>query len=218
MDGKSRKYYSIWIGLLTFSAGLTNGEAAWGAGLAVSHHTGNLTQLKLAFKQDLSFGILFLCLLLSFFAGSVLAGFIFYKKKIGTSPVYGYFSLVQGVLTIALSLLLSPSWIYGFYLFAALSLGMQNGILMNHRGILVRTTHMTGYMTDAGVALGQSLRRDKKELWKFRYFGIHLLIFVAGALMGVAAGEVLGLYALPLTGAVQILTGMVYLFRPENTL
>ncbi|HHX30806.1 MAG TPA: DUF1275 domain-containing protein [Clostridiaceae bacterium] len=150
MDGKNRKYYSIWIGLLTFSAGLTNGEAAWGAGLAVSHHTGNLTQLAAAFRlEDFSFVFMLAGLILCFFAGSVLAGAVFYGHEAGLSTFYGFFSLIQGTLTVALPFILPSAWFAAFYFYAALALGMQNSILLKYKGALTRTSHMTGYLTDA---------------------------------------------------------------------
>ena len=70
---------------------------------------------------------------------------------------------------------------------------------------------MTGYLTDAGVALGHVFRGDKNELWKFWYFGAHLLIFVVGAALGANAFIFFDRQAATIAGVLPCVPGMVYL-------
>ena len=112
MEDRTGKGALLWVALLTFSAGFTNAVITLGAGLAVSHHTGNLAQLALALLEGQAALIASLAgLILFFFLGAVLAGVFFHQKSIGQTRVYGLFSLIQGSLTILASLILSSSWI-----------------------------------------------------------------------------------------------------------
>jgi hypothetical protein len=84
---------------------------------------------------------------------------------------------------------------------------VQNGILLNFHGVTTRTTHMTGYLTDAGVELGKRLRGVKTERWKLFYFAIHILIYLIGAVVGALTRHALSLYAIAVAGALQIICG-----------
>ena len=82
MAGKERLWQSLWIALLTFSAGFTNAEMTVGRYFSVSHHSGNLSQFAIAISQG-SPALLLLSLIFFFLVGSIVAGLIFYKKDIG---------------------------------------------------------------------------------------------------------------------------------------
>ncbi|NLA82734.1 MAG: DUF1275 domain-containing protein, partial [Clostridiaceae bacterium] len=201
----------LWVALLTFSAGFTNAVTTLGAGLAVSHHTGNLAQLALALlKGQVSLIASLAGLILFFFLGSVLAGIFFYQKPAGQTRVYGLFSIIQGGITILASLFLPSSWILALYFFSALGMGLQNGILKNYRQVATRTSHMTGYLTDAGVALGHVLRGDRDQAWKLWYFTCHLVLFFLGSLAGGLAQVLASRWALSLAGLIQLSAGLFY--------
>lgn len=209
MANKKRLGLHIWIALLTFSAGFTNAEMTVGRHFSVSHHTGNLSQ----FAISLSLGkpVLFLAaLIFFFFLGSTLAGVLFYKKIIGQSRIYGFTSIVHGITTILLGLFLPANTLFLFILFQSFALGIQNGILKNVRHTTSRTTHMTGYLTDAGVALGTFFRGDKKALDCFCYFVLHLLLFTTGAFLGAFSFRWLDVYAAVAAGMIQLFSGLVY--------
>jgi uncharacterized membrane protein YoaK (UPF0700 family) len=70
-----------------------------------------------------------------------------------------------------LGFFLPANTLYLFILFQSFALGIQNGILKNVRHTTSRTTHMTGYLTDAGVALGAFSSR-----WLDVYAGMIQLI------------------------------------------
>ena len=211
MEDRTGKGALLWVALLTFSAGFTNAVITLGAGLAVSHHTGNLAQLALALLEGQVSLIASLAgLIFSFFLGSVLAGVFFYRRSIGQAKTYGLFSLIQGGMTILVSLFLPSSWLLALYFFTALGMGLQNGILKNVRQVTSRTSHMTGYLTDAGVALGQVMRGDRDQAWKFWYFTCHLILFFLGSLAGGLVQILAGRWALSLAGLIQLSAGLVY--------
>ena len=166
MADKKQRGLNIWIALLTFSAGFTNAEMTVGRRFSVSHHTGNLSQFAIALSEGKP--VLFLAaLIFFFFLGSTLAGVLFYKKVIGQSRIYGFTSIIHGIATILLGFFLPTNTLFLFILFQSFALGIQNGILKNVRHTTSRTTHMTGYLTDAGVGLGAFFRGDKRRLFVF---------------------------------------------------
>lgn len=64
----------------------------------------------------------------------------------------------------------------------ALVLGAQNGLALRYRGILTRTTHMTGHLTDCGAALGRmiharSLRGENLRLFLFHFLCLWFFFF-----------------------------------------
>ena len=215
MAGKERLWQSLWIALLTFSAGFTNAEMTVGRYFSVSHHSGNLSQFAIAISQG-SPALLLLSLIFFFLVGSIVAGLIFYKKDIGKAARYGTLSLIHGSITILLSLWLPSHLSFLFILFQSLAFGVQNGILKSVGGMLTRTTHMTGYLTDAGVALGRVFRGDKQALWKFWYFAAHLLIFLVGAYLGAHAFLVFDRQAATIAGVLQCVPGMIYLLSRDK--
>ncbi|HHW94180.1 MAG TPA: DUF1275 domain-containing protein [Clostridiaceae bacterium] len=215
----SRKNASLWVSLMTFSAGFMNAEALVGPKYAVSHHTGNLTQLAIALKNGKwTLALIYFGLIFAFFIGSTIAGMFFYQCEIGLSKRHGYFLICQGALYTLMSFIIPDTLLLIPCFYAALSLGIQNGILLNYRGVTTRTTHMTGYLTDAGVELGKRIRGAKADRWKLPYFVLHMVIYVIGAIVGTLLRHSLLLYAVTIAGVIQIVCGIVYLLAviPEH--
>lgn len=219
MERRKSQGVLVWLGLLTFSAGFSNAVTSLGAGMAVSHHTGNLTQLALAILAgDVSLVLLYLALLLAFFLGSILAGFFFFDRPVGRALEYGLFSFLQAAVILMAAWLLPPSRILILYVFMALGLGLQNGILKNVRGLTSRTSHMTGYLTDAGVALGARLRGQKGLTWQAGYLVLQLFIFLLGALAGGSLLVLSAPFALPGAGLIQGVCGLAYIILVRKPL
>ncbi len=77
----------------------------------------------------------------------------------------------------------------------AAAAGLQNGMSSNYRGMTIRTSHMTGTLTDLGVCLG---RRDHRtgQLWKGGLLSITLVAFVTGGVLGAFWSGEVDIYAL----------------------
>lgn len=89
---------------------------------------------------------------------------------------------------------------------------MQNALATRYRGLVLRTTHITGLLTDLGQLLGMRLRGHPIEGWK-----ITTPLLLAGAFAaGSAAGAVLHLMTpVPVTlacGCVYIAGGLLWTF------
>ena len=60
-------------------------------------------------------------------------------------------------------------------------LGIQNGMFIPYNGILIRTSHFSGYLTDAGIAMGKVLRGKRQELLRSVHYLSGIIYFAAGA-------------------------------------
>jgi uncharacterized membrane protein YoaK (UPF0700 family) len=87
---------------------------------------------------------------------------------------------------------------------------MQNALATRFRGLVLRTTHITGLLTDLGQLLGMRLRGHPIEGWKIT---VPLLLSSAFAL-GAAAGAGLHLTtSIPVTftcGSTYVLGGLIW--------
>jgi len=54
------------------------------------------------------------------------------------------------------------------YYLAAMANGIQNGMTSTYSANLIRTSHLTGTSTDIGLIMGQMLRGERKNYWKFK--------------------------------------------------
>ena len=59
-------------------------------------------------------------------------------------------------------------------------MGMQNAMVSHYKGAIIRTTHLSGVLTDIGLTFGYKARGLKVEN---RRISLHVLIFI-GFLMG----------------------------------
>ena len=93
---------------------------------------------------------------------------------------------------------------------AALACGIQNGMASNYRGMIIRTTHITGVVTDLGVLIGYWLRHRKIESWRFTILILTIFSFGLGGLLGAIIAQRLGANALWLAALTALGTGSAY--------
>ena len=151
---------------------------------SVSHMTGNVSMLSMALLMGQWDQIIFLSLVIvSFFIGSLLSGLILGNSRFYLGLRYGYpLSLVA--FFILLCWLLLPHFPRYALLFACMAMGIQNAMISHYKGAIIRTTHLSGVLTDLGLAIGYCLRGlelDQKRVT------LHLLIFVGFLLGGILA-------------------------------
>ena len=99
--------------------------------------------------------------------------------------------------------------VYGQYL-ASAACGLQNAMITTFSGAVVRTTHMTGIITDLGIMIGESLRgrqfdRRKALLFLFIFSG-----FLLGGVAGAALFTVYGLHTLIFPALLAFATAIIY--------
>ena len=170
----------ILIHLLTFIAGFLNGVFFITAGTAVSHHTGTITRVALTLsKGAVAEAAAFLLLILSFYIGACISGIIFHKSDCTFSKRYGILLLVLSTVFFAIAVIRPPLQIV--LIITCVILGIQNGINIRYNGILIRTSHFSGYLTDAGLAMGKVIRGKRQELRRSVHYLSGIICFAAGA-------------------------------------
>ncbi len=152
------------------------------AGMFTSNMTGNTAALGARIAEsNWTDALVFLFVIGAFFAGSVISGLI----TIGGAR-WGLKSVYAMALSLELALLsaflIAGSWMAernlqpGLALFwlPAMAMGLQNATITQIAGAVVRTTHVTGVLTDLGiesVQLGFWLRDNTSGSWIGRIRG-----------------------------------------------
>ncbi|MDL2311179.1 DUF1275 domain-containing protein [Peptostreptococcaceae bacterium OttesenSCG-928-C18] len=184
MDRKFFNKTIIWILLLTFTSGYANILSIYTVGMPSTHMTGNLTNISyslfgLDFKKA---GILFAFILL-FLLGGVISGYIFSNRQFGKGRAYGYL-----LIAVAIILALAELFIDNRYIVTSIVVivsGTQNGLNITYNDVTIRTTHMTGYLSDIGRVIGLKLDGKKVELSKLMYLISAVIIYFLGGVVAI---------------------------------
>lgn len=165
-------------------SGFINVGAIRSFSLPVSHHTGNVSHLALSIaNKNITEVFMVASAILAFFAGAFFSGLLFHQRKFGLKKRYGILLMGLAMIFLSLALLKTPQILKISALsFAA---GVQNAMFIFYGDILVRTTHITGYLTDAAFALAMCLRGKKDKFRFFLFYSLNILFFLAG---GITAG------------------------------
>lgn len=179
----------VWLGgaLLAFIAGSVNSVAVLQFHhQAVSHVTGSVTLLGIAAIEKNTALLWQMSLMIaSFFLGATLSGTIIRDDTLRFGRRYGVALAVESVLLAMALYFLRQNMLVGDYL-ASVACGLQNAMATTYSGAIVRTTHMTGILTDLGISLGHALRGLGIDSARLR---LHLGLFV-GFVSGSAAGGI----------------------------
>lgn len=172
-----------WINSLTFLSGALNVTAMIAFSISVSHLTGNLSKVPIDFANGNISNLLKVAgILFAFLAGSAVAGFLIGGKEFKLKKRYGWTFEVMATL-----LILSYKLLYGSFSFVLLLgfiMGLQNGLFIMYKGTVIRTTHVTGSVTDLGIYIGHYLKGDKSVAWRLRYYVYNIISFTVGGGVG----------------------------------
>jgi uncharacterized membrane protein YoaK (UPF0700 family) len=176
-------------GALAFSgtAGFINSIALGVFRSPVSHMTGAVSYLGIEFAGGQSRAALAtLSIILAFMVGAGLAGFIVGAQNLAPGRRYGLAMCCEGGLLVLAMLLLLSGRSFGVSLIA-MGCGLQNATTSSYCGLMIRTTHVTGTVTDIGVMMGHWLRHRHIERRK--------LLFMVGVVAAFGAGVWIGALA-----------------------
>jgi uncharacterized membrane protein YoaK (UPF0700 family) len=68
--------------------------------------------------------------------------------------------------------------------FLSMACGLQNAMTTKFSGSMIRTTHVTGSLTDIGLTIGRALRGRREQLWKLGILVPMTISFFIGSLLG----------------------------------
>lgn len=197
--------------LLAFSAGLVNCVALLGfVNLAVSHVTGTVTATAAAlWQQDHDALQLGLGIVLAFFVGAIISGVIVKNEALQIGRHYGVALLVESILLFAATYFFVQHNVWG-ELLASAACGLQNAMIATYSGSVIRTTHLTGILSDLGASIGNWIGRRPFNQRQFRLQLSIFSSFFLGSLVGAMAFQHLQHLALLIPAFVVLLTAFAY--------
>ena len=208
-----------WSGawLLTFIAGFVNIVGLLGfEQQALSHLTGTTSILAAALAERNLEDVLSISAIIgSFLTGSILSGLIIQDSTLQFRRRYGVALLVQCVLLCASVPLFVGHIDFGMNLVAC-ACGLQNAMATTYSGAAVRTTHLTGILTDFGTIIGQGLCGlpvDKQRL------GLYVTIisaFIAGGVAGALGYRAYSYPVLYVPAALTAVTAAYSLYKAAS--
>jgi uncharacterized membrane protein YoaK (UPF0700 family) len=172
---------------LAFGAAFANIGVVLHTGTSVSHLTGDLVRLTvdlLDAAPDALAGLARVALaMFAFFLGASVSGFIVHHPDLDFARPYGRTIIAIGVIFLVASWAIPYRPLAGIAL-AAFGCGLQNALASRYRGIILRTTHLTGLITDLGINLGMRTRGHDIPVWKLLVPVALIASFFLGGLLG----------------------------------
>lgn len=163
-------------------------------GAFTSHVTGNVAMFPIGVAtHDSALAGTAIGLVLSFLIGSFSGALVIDDSVARGARSYGFaFLLEAGLLVLVIAESTMSNSAQAFVLSAAM--GLQNGLVTRLSGAVVRTTHLTGVVTDVGIELATWLRQ---RLYALRARSVpqrHEQVFASkmALLLSIAGGFVLG--------------------------
>jgi len=144
-----------------------------------------------------------------FLIGAIASGVIIGGSTLKPGRRYGVALMIEGVLFGIATWLVLTGDLLGLS-FAATACGLQNGMASSYLGLILRTTHVTGILTDIGVLIGHWLRHRRIEEWKLLLLITLFVGFTAGGVIGAVLHHQIGLHALWIAAGGTFLAGLLY--------
>ena len=195
---------------LSATAGYVNSVVLGFFDTPVSHMSGAVSRLGLSVAErhvTNAFGSLLV--VAGFLMGAVMAGIFVGATKLGPSRRYGIVMMVEGVLLSIAALLLLRNYSGGPML-AATACGLQNAMSSSYCGLMIRTTHISGVVTDLGVLIGHWLRHRRIVKWKLKFLVALLCSFGGGGFCGAALDMIYGPICLLFVAAACFIAGAIF--------
>lgn len=218
--------------LLAFNAGAVNAGGFLVVGLYTSHMTGFASMLA----DQLVLGNMTLALgalgaLLAFVSGAaVTAVLVNWARQRRLRSEYALPLMLEALLLLVFGLMgatmayQTPFAVPLTVLVLAFTMGLQNALVTKISASQIRTTHMTGVITDLGIELGKLLYWNRHlqlphsppgtqplavraNRFKLRLYGTLLLSFFAGGIVGATGFKYVGfIWVLPLAALLLIVS------------
>lgn len=177
---------------------------------SVSHMTGNASLLAQALIYQQYDVVVYLFLIIcSYVLGSSYSGFILGNSHFELGRRYGIpLSLVA--LFIFLCWLFLPYFPRYALLWASAAMGIQNAMVSHYKGAIIRTTHLSGVLTDLGLALGYRFRGLIVEKRKVILHLLILIGFILGGVIATLAYPYLQLHAFLIPAGLSLILCAIY--------
>jgi uncharacterized membrane protein YoaK (UPF0700 family) len=208
---------------LAFIAGATNA----GGLLAVGQYTSHMSGIISAMADNLAVGSAPLVLsgllaVTSFLCGALLTTLlVLWARAHDLESEYALPLLLEAALLVVFGFtgrVFAGGHVLGTVMLLCFTMGLQNAIITKISNAVIRTTHLTGMVTDIGIALGRMATRlsgvdaifaAETEKAKLRLLASLIALFFVGGLIGALGFRHVGFFfTLPLAAALLLLAVM----------
>ncbi len=207
---------------LAFIAGAANA----GGFLAVRQYTSHMSGVVAAMADNFALGSLALVLnglaaLLSFLGGAFLSTLLIrWARARALESEYALPLILEAALLVSFGLVghvFTGERVLGTVMLLCFTMGLQNAMITKLSNAVIRTTHMTGIVTDIGIALGRivfarsggSQEDTSSEIDALRLLASLIVLFFAGGVVGTVGFRHVGfLFTLPLSAMLLLLAMM----------
>lgn len=220
---------------LGFALAFIAGAANAGAFLAVSLYTSHMTGIVSSLADHLVLGEFTLALaalgaVLSFLLGAMVSAIMInYGRRRGLRSLFALPLLLEAGLFLVFGLMgstlagVTALFVPATVMLLCFIMGLQNAVITKISGAVVRTTHLTGIITDLGIELGklvywnrtradvdggvaQAVVADRDRL---SMFALLITFFLVGGVLGAIGFKQIGYLAtLPLAGILILLSAV----------
>jgi uncharacterized membrane protein YoaK (UPF0700 family) len=202
--------------LLACMAGYINSVAIGFFHSPVSHMTGALSY----FASDLSENrgadaLTTLSIIVAFIFGAAASGMIIGARQLIPGRRYGVALMGEAMLICLATVMILHGNRFGPACIAS-ACGLQNATTSSYCGLSIRTTHVTGTVTDFGVMLGHWVRHGKIDPFKFILMGGVVVSFGVGAWSGAFANVQYGPSVLVFAAVACAVGGAFVLIAPGH--
>ncbi len=182
----------------------------------VSHMTGAVSHLGLdVVAGNTPDAVTSAGIIVGYIVGAMLAGMVVGAWKLIPSRRYGIAMMIEGgLLGLASYLLLHQ---HRLALPAvSMACGLQNAMTSSYCGLMIRTTHVTGLVTDIGVMLGHWIRHRQIDQWKLRFLTAVFVAFGVGGILGALGDAWIGPGCLAVVACGCVVSGGIYWFATHH--
>jgi uncharacterized membrane protein YoaK (UPF0700 family) len=206
---------------LAFVAGAANA----GGFLAVHQYTSHMSGVVASMADNLAIGSLLLVFdgaasLLSFLSGAFLTALLIrWARTLALESEYALPLLVEASLLVVFGFtgsVFSGKRVLGTVMLLCFTMGMQNAIITKLSNAVIRTTHLTGMVTDIGIALGRVMAPGttgdvsmSREWATLRLLSSLVTLFFVGGVIGAMGFKHAGFFfTLPLSAGLIVLAAV----------
>jgi uncharacterized membrane protein YoaK (UPF0700 family) len=197
--------------LLTLGAGSVNAIGFLGVHhQGISHLTGTIslvsTRVAAGDFHDAAAAALIVG---SFFFGAFLSAVIIRQSTLHMGRRYGVVLTLESGLLFGAVYFFEGGTVAGAYL-ASIACGLQNAMATSYSGALIRSTHLTGIVTDIAIEAGHAVRGHPVDWFRMRLYGVLLGGFALGGVAGAAGFARIGYRTLVFPAVLSGSTGLGY--------
>lgn len=212
----SRLRLLVGVVFFSFLAGDINTSSIILGATAVSHITGNISHLgEFIMNASWDQAVFISKLLLFFLIGTIVSGSLLVGQEFSVKRKYGIVTILEGIVILIAAKIGANNMTLAEQ-FASLAMGMQNAMMSSYRGMIIRTTHMTGILTDIGFMIGSRMSGRPIDGFKLGLLSLILFTFFAGCCAGYILTLHFGIKHFQINGILCLIAGMVYFIRPHT--